>query len=137
MLKNNRSHVSRPHCVHILPLQFENRIIRFLTHSFCKIKDVDLRWILSYLYFLSYEIRKFLCIPYFCELFSAETVLFLIWKIVAHSNTCRKFQFLLRKLFKGEKLFKGGNYLRKYGIWKLEYSKLYEYFLHPFYWLCI
>ena len=36
----------------------------------------------------------------------------------------------MRKLFKERKLFKGGNYMRKYGIWNLTGATTYPYLPH-------
>ena len=64
---------------------------------------------------------SFLNLLYSCEQFP-QKLCFLDLEIVANSNSCRnicKFTylrlFLLRKLSYGKKLFKAGNYSRKYG----------------------
>ena len=69
------------------------------------------------------EIRNIILITVFPHLFSAETILFFNLEIIANSNSCRNISilYLINKIFAGEtiqkrKVFKGGNYLRKYDM---------------------
>ena len=47
----------------------------------------------------------------FPHIVHAETILFWIWKSIGHSTQGQRSQYI-----KVRKLFKGGNYMRKYGI---------------------